>query len=110
MRIYEERNIFVNREQKEDSINDANLEMTENFPQDADNRFFQDIKPEKFSNIFLHQNLELSNHDHIFLYSVKQNFKSDSKEVISDNAFSEILNTVPNFIIQESMIIYLKKF
>ena len=37
MGIYEERNIFVNREQKEDSINDANLEMTENFPQDADN-------------------------------------------------------------------------
>ena len=35
MGIYDERNIFVNREQKEDSINDANLEMIENFPPDA---------------------------------------------------------------------------
>jgi hypothetical protein len=35
MEIYDERNIFVNREQKEDSINDANLEMIENFPPDA---------------------------------------------------------------------------
>ncbi len=30
MGIYDERNIFVNRDQKEDSINDANLEMAEN--------------------------------------------------------------------------------
>ena len=35
MGIYDERNIFINREQKEDSINDANLEMIENFPPDA---------------------------------------------------------------------------
>jgi len=114
MGIYDERNIFINREQKEDSINDANLEMTENFPPDAndisdigrnnnifdlnprgiltssnrkreinENRksedFFQDIDLEKFSNIFVEKNLELSNDDQISLYSVKQNFKCDSK-------------------------------
>ena len=135
MGIYDERNNFINREQKEDSINDANLEMTENFPPDAndisdigrnnnifdlnprgeltssfcereifENReligFFQDIEPENFSNIFVEKNLELSNDDHISLFSVKQNFKCDSKEVISDNAFSEILNKIKLFIKQ----------
>ena len=127
MGIYDERNIFVNREQKEDSINIANLEMTDNFPQDAGNisdigrnnnifdliprgeltssfcereifenrefrGFFQDIEPEKFSNIFLHQNLELSNDDHISLYSLKQNLKSNSKEMIQNNDLSDISN------------------
>ena len=71
--------------------------------------FFQDIEPEKFSNIFLEKNLELSNDESISLFSVKQNFKTDSKEVIPDNALSKISNTILNFIIQESMIIYLKK-
>ena len=140
MGIYDERNISINREQKEDSINDANLEMTENFPPDAndisdigrnnnifdlnprgeltssfcereifENReligFFQDIEPENFSNIFVEKNLELSNDDHISLFSVKQNFKCDSKEVIPENALLEISNTVLSFINQESMII-----
>ena len=142
---YDDGNSFVYIEQKEDSINYANLAKAENISPEEDdvldiqgnynlfnfnhrgiltssiseieiieNRefkdFFQDIDPEKFSHIFLEQNLKLPNDNHIPLFSVKQNFKSDSKEVISDNAFSEILNTVPNFIIQESMIKYLKKF
>ena len=42
MGIYDERNIVVNREQKEDSINDANLEMAENISSDKDN--FSDIE------------------------------------------------------------------
>ena len=54
--------------------------------------FFQDIEPEKFSNIFLEKNLELSNDESISLFSVKQNFKTDSKEVIPDNALSKISN------------------
>ena len=29
---YDESNVFVNMNQEEDSNNDANLEMTENFP------------------------------------------------------------------------------
>ena len=54
--------------------------------------FFQDIEPEKFSNIFLEKNLELSNDESISLFSVKQNFITDSKEVIPDNALSKISN------------------
>ena len=42
MGIYDERNIFINREQKEDSNNDANLEMAENISSDKDN--FSDIE------------------------------------------------------------------
>ena len=141
MGIYDERNIFINREQKEDSINYANLEMTENIPPDADNisdirrnnnifdlnprgelissfcereifenrefrGFFQDIEPEKFSNIFLHQNLELSNHDHISLYSLKQNLKSNSKEMIQNNDLLDISNihkTVINSVLSDDM-------
>ena len=141
MGIYDERNIFVNREQKEDSINDANLEMIENFPPDAndisdigrnnnifdlnprgiltssicgreinENReledFFQDIDLEKFSNIFVEKNLELSNDDHISLFSVKQNFKCDSKEVIPENALLEISNihkTVINSVLADDL-------
>ena len=141
MGIYDERDIFVNREQKEDSINDANLEMTENFPPDEDNisdigrnnnifdlnprgeltssfcereinenreleDFFQDIDLEKFSNIFVEKNLELSNDDHISLFSVKQNFKCDSKEVIPENALLEISNihkTVINSVLADDL-------
>ena len=141
MGIYDERNIFVNREQKEDSINDANLEMTENISSDKDdfsdiemnnnlfdlnprgiltssicereineNReledFFQDIDLEKFSNIFVEKNLELSNDDHISLFSVKQNFKCDSKEVIPENALLEISNihkTVINSVLADDL-------
>ena len=141
MGIYDERNIFVNREQKEDSINDANLEMTENFPQDADNisdigsnnnifdlnprgeltssicereinenreleDFFQDIDLEKFSNIFVEKNLELSNDDHISLFSVKQNHKSNSKEMIQNDDLSDISNihkTVINSVLADDL-------
>ena len=141
MGIFDERNIFVNREQKEDSINIANLEMTENFPQDAGNisdigrnnnifdliprgeltssfcereifenrelkDFVQDIKPEIFSNIFLQQNLEPSNHDHMSLYSVKQYLKSNSKEMIKNNDLSDISNihkTVINSVLADDM-------
>ena len=39
---YDESNIFVNREQEEDSNNDANLEMAENISSDKDN--FSDIE------------------------------------------------------------------
>ena len=125
---YDESYIFENREQEEDSNNDANLEMAENISSDKDNfsdiemnnnlfnlnsrgiltssirreifenrefrGFFQDIEPEKFSNIFLEKNLELSNDESISLFSVKQNFKTDSKEVIPDNALSKISNTI----------------
>ena len=141
MGIFDERNIFVNREQKEDSINIANIEMTENFPQDAGNisdigrnnnifdliprgeltssfcereifenrelkDFVQDIKPEIFSNIFLQQNLEPSNHDHMSLYSVKQYLKSNSKEMIKNNDLSDISNihkTVINSVLADDM-------
>ena len=141
MGIYDERNIFINREQKEDSINDANLEMIENFPPDAndisdigrnnnifdlnprgeltssfcereifENReligFFQDIEPENFSNIFVEKNLELSNDDHISLFSVKQNHKSNSKEMIQNDDLSDISNihkTVINSVLADDM-------
>ena len=68
--------------------------------------FFQDIEPEKFSNIFLHQNLELSNHDHISLYSLKQNLKSNSKEMIQNNDLSDISNihkTVINSVLPDDL-------
>ena len=141
MGIYDERDIFINREQKEDSINDANLEMTENFPPDADNisdigsnnnifdlnprgeltssfcereifenreliGFFQDIEPENFSNIFVEKNLELSNDDHISLFSVKQNLKSNSKEMIQNDDLSDISNihkTVINSVLADDL-------
>ena len=138
---YDESYIFENREQEEDSNNDANLEMAENISSDKDNisdigsnnnifdlnprgeltssfcereifenrefrGFFQDIEPEKFSNIFLQQNLELSNHDHIFLYSVKQNHKSNSKEMIQNDDLSDISNihkTVINSVLADDL-------
>ena len=138
---YDESYIFENREQEEDSNNDANLEMAENISSDKDNfsdiemnnnlfnlnprgiltssicereinenreleDFFQDIDLEKFSNIFLHQNLELSNHDHISLYSLKQNLKSNSKEMIQNNDLSDISNihkTVINSVLADDL-------
>ena len=141
MGIYDESYIFENREQEEDSNNDANLEMAENISSDKDNfsdiemnnnlfdlnprgiltssfcereifenrefrGFFQDIEPEKFSNIFLHQNLELSNHDHISLYSLKQNLKSNSKEMIQNTDLSDISNihkTVINSVLADDL-------
>jgi hypothetical protein len=80
-----EREIFENRELKD---------------------FVQDIKPEIFSNIFLQQNLEPSNHDHISLYSVKQYLKSNSKEMIKNNDLSDISNihkTVINSVLADDM-------
>ena len=68
--------------------------------------FFQDIDLEKFSNIFVEKNLELSNDDHISLFSVKQNFKCDSKEVIPENALLEISNihkTVINSVLADDL-------
>ena len=138
---YDDGNSFVYIEQKEDSINYANLAKAENISPEEDdvldiqgnynlfnfnhrgiltssiseieiieNRefkdFFQDIDPEKFSHIFLEQNLKLPNDNHIPLFSVKQNFKSDSKEVISDNALLEISNihkTVINSVLADDL-------
>ena len=128
MENYDERNIFVNREQREHPNNSANLEIAENIYPDRDNisvieinnnlfnlnprgiltssirereifenrefiDFYQDIDQEELSNIFFEQNLKLSNDDHISLFSEKQNFKTDSKEVIPDNTLSKISNT-----------------
>ena len=68
--------------------------------------FVQDIKPEIFSNIFLQQNLEPSNHDHMSLYSVKQYLKSNSKEMIKNNDLSDISNihkTVINSVLADDL-------
>ena len=117
---YDESYIFENREQEEDSNNDANLEMAENISSDKDN--FSDI--EMNNNLFnlnprgiltssicereINENreLEVSNDDHISLFSVKQNFKCDSKEVIPENALLEISNihkTVINSVLADDL-------